>query len=36
MKTNNVDVKVKEFLLLLSAFAMICHDVSLYIRRFCR
>ena len=35
-ETNNVDVKAKEFWSLSSAFAMIYHDVLLYIRRFCR
>jgi len=31
MKTNNVDVKAKEFLLFLNVFAMIRHDALLYI-----
>jgi len=35
IKTNNVDVKAKEFWLLLDAFAMIYYDVLLYIRRSC-
>ncbi len=35
-ETNNVDVKAKEFWLLLSVLAIIYHNVSLYIRRFCR
>jgi hypothetical protein len=36
VETNNADVKAKEFLSLLSAFAVIRHDVLLYIHRFCR
>jgi len=32
MKTNNANVKVKEFLLLSNVFAMIRHDALLYIR----
>jgi len=33
VKTNNVDVKVKEFSSLLDVFAMIRHNALLYIRR---
>jgi len=33
VKTNNVNVKAKEFLSLLSAFAIIRHNALLYIRR---
>jgi len=35
VKTNNVNVKVKEFLSLLNVFAMIRHNALLYIYRFC-
>jgi len=36
VKTNNVNVKAKEFLLLLDALAMIRYNALLYILRFCR
>jgi len=35
VKTNNANVKAKEFLLLLNVFVVICYNVLLYIRRFC-
>jgi len=35
-KTNNVNVKVEEFWLLLDVFAIIYYNVSLYICQFCR
>jgi hypothetical protein len=35
-KTNNASVKAKEFWSLLGVFAIIHHDVLLYIRRFCQ
>jgi len=31
IETNNINIKAKEFLLLLSAFAIICYNVLLYI-----
>ncbi len=34
VKTNNVNVKAKEFLSLLNVFAMIYYNALLYIRRF--
>ncbi len=35
VKTNNANVKIKEFLLLLDVFAIIRYNVLLYIRRSC-
>jgi len=32
VKTNNANVKAKEFLLLLNVFVVICYNVLLYIR----
>jgi len=36
VRTNNVNVKAKEFLLLLSALVIIRHNAFLYICQFCR